>query len=298
MVVTVENLAIYKEATDLLLRAQRLASKAEIGATEATWSPKLDYPELPIALLLATDIHYGALHTDYEMLNAHMDIVENTPNFYIATNGDDVDNFNVTGKWATGCYENPLPPQLQTLAWLEKFKSMDKQGKVAVMSFGNHNLFMNTSGYDWFQTFARDIQAPVFTSGGYLHMIIGKEYYGMALTHKYWGTSKLNPTNVAKRFWEHEYPQAEIVFLGHTHQSELLNWERAGKKRIACIGGTYKQGDKWARQNGIGGRSGQPGHCVLLWPKQHKLIGISDIEVAQQFILGNIFQEEYKNSIK
>jgi predicted phosphodiesterase len=253
---------LYDRATEALKRAQEVCKEASIGVSEAVWTPETTYPDKPLAVLLATDIHYGSIHTDYDLLDKHLNIVENTPNFSMISNGDNVDNFNVTGKWATGVYENPLSPQFQTKAFLDRLKRIDAQGRLGVMSFGNHDNFMANSGYDWLETFAQGMKASIFTSGGLLHILYGKQHYEIALTHKYWGVSKLNPTNSVKRFLDFEYSQADVVFLGHTHQSELITFERGGHEVIGCIGGTYKLDDTYARQNGIGGRAGHPGITV------------------------------------
>lgn len=269
---------LFDTSTSFLKEAQRIKNEYNIGVREAVWEPKVDDPRKPITILLATDIHYGAVGTDYDLLNKHLGIVEKSKNTFLVTNGDHVDNFNTTGKWACGTYENALPPQRQTAAFMERLRNLDSKKKLGVMSFGNHDLFGNVSGYDWFNTFARGLNAPVFTSGGLLHIMLGSQHYELALTHRYWGTSKLNPTNVCKRFMEHEYPDADVIFLGHTHQSELLTFERGGKERVAVIGGTYKVDDDWARQNGIGGRSGAAGVCVKLFPNERKIIGVKHIE--------------------
>jgi hypothetical protein len=83
---------------------------------------------------------------------------------------------------------------------------------------------------------------------------------------------------------DHEYPGADISFIGHSHQSECLHFDKGGKDRIAVIGGTYKVRDDWARQRGIGGRSGVPGHCVLLWPEKRCMVAMKDITVAVQML--------------
>ena len=79
---------------------------------------------------------------------------------------------------------------------------------------------------------------------------------------------------------EHEYPSADMILLGHTHQSEILHFERGGKERIACIGGTLKQYEDYARKHGIGGRAGQPGICVSLWPDRQEMQGYKNFERA------------------
>lgn len=282
---------IWQEATDLLKRAQETIGSIEVGTTEATFAPKPEYPNLPIAMLMATDIHYGSVGVDYDLLNEHLDAVENTPNMYLLGNGDDVDNFSAA-KFPDGQMEDPLPPTLQSLAVKERLLKLGAAGKIAGLSFGNHNDFMQKAGYNWLEVFARDINAPIFTAGGFLHVLHGEEHYGIALTHMYWGKSKLNPTNAAKRFWEHEFPQADVAFLGHTHQSEMLESERGGKDRIFLIGGTYKQTDKWAKRQGYGFHPGQPGNVVMFFPGEHKLSGFKQFDVAHQYLLGQIFQQE------
>ncbi len=431
---------IFDEATEFLQHAQRLEGRFEVGVKEATFHPLPEYPKAPIAIWHATDIHYGSIRTNYDLLQRHLRILEETPNFYVLFNGDDVDNFNIINASATGVYEDPLMPQRQTQAWMAKIEELGKRGKIGVMSFGNHNNMMLKAGYDWLESFARNLRVNVFTSGGLLHLLHGEQHYPIAITHMYWGNclggstrllvktphdgiievylkdivrvygnpdgtmkedvflvgkdgnwvkikrwqkrktrhtrhikfrdglelicsdnhrflledgrlveaknlaagdvvakksgvdlpkqsetiwntevqkirvsspatlydievegelfcltngaithnSKLNPTNMGKRFWEHEYPEAEIILLGHTHQSELLHWERGGKERFISIGGTYKTDDRWARQHGLGSRSGCPGHAIVLFPNEHRFIGFKRMEDARDFLVYNL----------
>ena len=284
------------QVDEVLIRAREVAEKFEIGQKEATFIPHPDYPHLPITILLMTDTHYGSSRADTNLINEHLDVVRDTPNFYLAHKGDHTYNFNVTlGKTADGVFENPLPPQVTSRAWAEKLKGLDDQNKIAVLGFGNHNDFAQSAGQDWYDTFLGQFKCPIFTSGGLLHILEGGEHYEMAMTHRYWGTSKLNPTNATKRFLEHEYPTADISFLGHTHQSEGLQFERGGIKRVGVIAGTYKDTDNWARKQGIGGRSGSPGWALMLWPDRKKMELFSDIELAKQVTLDMIFREELKS---
>lgn len=289
---------IYQEATELLKQAQKFTKETKEGTDEATYKPKLEYPNLPLALALVTDVHYGSIRTDYDLLNYHLDTIESTPNMAMVSNGDEVDNFGAIF-FQAGQFENPLPPQLQTLAILDRFKQLDKKKKIGVMSFGNHNDFMEDSGYTWLETFGHELpKTNIFTSGGFLHILVGKEHYGLAINHTYWGKSKLNPTNANKRFMDFEYPQADISFLGHTHQSEGLDFEKGGKDRIAVIGGTYKLGnDEWARKRGIGMRTGWPGHVVLLWPDSHRMEHFKHFDSAVEYMKALIWQEEAKKGV-
>ena len=285
----------FKDIDEVLIRAREVQDNFEIGQKEATWQVHPEYGNLPISILLMTDTHYGSMRSDTELMNEHLQVVKDTPNFYMVHNGDNVDNFNVTlGKIADGMYENPLPPQIISRAWGEKLKELDDVGKIGVLGFGNHDDFAFSAGQDWHDTFLSTFKCPVFTTGGLLHILVGGQHYEMAMTHRHWGTSKLNPTNACKRFLEHEYPTANIAFLGHTHQSEGLQFERGEIERVGVIGGTYKDNDTWARKQGIGGRSGSPGWVLTLWPDRKRMQLFRDVEVAQQFTTSLIFKEESK----
>jgi predicted phosphodiesterase len=281
------------QVDEVLVRAREIQDSFEIGQKEATFVAYPEYGNIPIALALMTDSHYGSIRSNTQLINRHLQIIDETPNFYLAHDGDHVNNFNAAlGRLATGMFEDPVHPQIVSRAWAEKLKALDDKNKIAVLGFGNHDDFAEHAGQDWYDTFLGKMKCPIFTSGGLLHILVGGQHYEMAMTHEYWGVSKLNPTNACKRFLEHEYPTADIAFLGHTHQSEGLQFERGGIKRVAVIGGTYKDEDIYARKRGIGGRSGTPGWVIFLYPDVKKMQLFSDIEVAQQVMTSFIFNVE------
>lgn len=274
----------FDTVVNVVTRERQMEAEFKIGQEEATWRVP-HAPDKPIVICLITDPHFGSVRADAGLFREHLDIVENTPGMFAVFNGDDVDNFNATGKWASGMFENPTPPQLISRALAKKYKELDDRGKIGVLGFGNHNDFGFNGGQDWYESFLSGFNCPIFTSGGLLHIKHGGQEYQLAMTHKYWGTSKLNPTNACKRFLDFEHPQADIVFLGHTHQSEGLHFEKGGKDRIAVIGGTYKDADDFARKHGIGGRSGSPGWAVALWPDKRKMALFKDLVVAREFLI-------------
>ena len=268
----------YEQAVELV---KSIKEKAEVGQKEATWIPQLEYPDKPMLFLFLTDVHYLSIRSDHALLNKYVNTVSNTPNMYVVTGGDDVDNFNVNlGKASDGTYEDPIEPGLQGLAWRKKIKELDDEDKIGFMVFGNHTDWMYHGGVDWYDTFLSEVKAPILTSGGLVHTQVEQQKYDIAATHRYWGTSKLNPTNTSKRYLEHEYPTADIILTGHTHQSEMLHFERGGKERIAVIGGTLKLYEDYARKHGIGGRAGTPGMCISLWPDHNEMQGYKNFDRA------------------
>jgi predicted phosphodiesterase len=282
----------FSEVAQYMQDGRRLIEQYEIGQKEATWIPRGEYKDLPIAVLLMTDTHFGSVRVNTELLQEHLQIVEDTPNFFMVHNGDHTDNFNSTFH-ASGMSENPLSPQIPGKAWSQRLIELDRKSKIGSLGYGNHDDWMfDASQFDYYDTFFSQINAPIFTQGGELNVMVEGQLYQLAIAHRYWGTSKLNPTNACKRYMEHEYPEADIIMLGHTHQSEGLHFERGGKDRIAVIGGTYKDSDAWARKRGIGGRSGSPGWVVMLWPGKRQMQLYKDVKVAQEVIQTAIAMDE------
>ncbi len=274
----------FDRVTRYLEEGRSISKEFEIGQREALFVPEVEYPDLPIVVGLASDIHYGSMGVNYSLLRRYLDVIENVPNFYLATNGDEVDNFNAVFH-ATGMTENPLPPQIQSRAIAGKLLELDAKGKIAVLSQGNHNRAGFIGGQDWYDSFLSEFRCPVFTSGGLLTIRYGNIDYRIVMNHTYWGKSKLNVTNAAKRMMEYEGGgDVDIAWVGHTHQSSYEHFERGNKDVLAVVSGTYKVDDKWAAQNGIGGRGQNPGICVMLYPNRRKMEAFKDIETAVDYM--------------
>ena len=270
----------YKKTTKLIKETQTIIKEAKTGQTEATWIPNLDFPNKPFGILLMSDIHYGSIGVDYDLLDRHLELVENTPNMFLATNGDHIDNFNAV-KHATGMMENPIPPFLQGRAFFQRLLELDKKGKIASIAQGNHDDFGQLGGQDFYDTFVREFSAPIFSQGGILTIDTPGYKYKLVHNHTYWGRSKINITNAPKRLLEYEgNGEGDIGWVGHTHQSSYEHFNKGGKDLLAVVSGAYKQNDPWAAKNGISGHSGEPGIVLVLWPDKRKMECIKDIEVA------------------
>jgi len=131
----------------------------------------------------------------------------------------------------------------------------------------------------------RNFKCPVLNCGGLLTVKYGSREYKIALTHRYWGMSKLNPTNMAKRYMEHEYPSADVIFLGHTHQAEYLCFRRDREAiyRWAIIGGTYKTDDEYGAEKGMGERGQMGGMVLMLSPDKKDISVLKSVEEAKRY---------------
>ena len=278
----------FDRVTRNIQEAQAIMSDFEIGQREASFVPEVEYPDLPIVMLLASDLHYGSMGVNYPLLLKHLEMVEELPNFYLATNGDEVDAFNAIFH-ATGMTENPLPPQVQSRAIAQRLKRLDDKGKIAVISQGNHNRSGFAGGQDWYDSFLGGFKCPVFTQGGILNVYHGEQRYRGVINHTYWGKSKLNPANAVKRLIEYEGGgDIDFGWIGHVHQSTMEHFERAGREMVAVVSGTYKEVDKWASQNGIGGSGQTGGIALMMYPHEKKMQGFKRIETAAD-LMSRIF---------
>jgi hypothetical protein len=269
-----------------LIEARRIYKEMEVGQREATVEVKPAYPDLPIYVWLNTDDHLGSVMTDYESFRRDFNTVKNRPNFFMISNGDEVDNFMVINKASTGVYENPLSPQQQGLLFQKMFKGMDDLDKILAFSFGNHNQWLRGVGYKFENTWLQHFKAPVLNCGGVVTVKYGTQEYHIAISHMHWGNSRLNPTNACKRMIEHDYPEADIAFLGHTHQKEALQFTRAGQNKVAVIGGTYKTEDEFGGEHGLGNCRGNLGGITLaLFPDTKKIVPFYSIQEAEEDLL-------------
>lgn len=277
----------YDEVIKHIQDKKEFGKKSEPSQEQATWIMYGEYPSLPHAFVFATDEHFGSVFTDYDLMQEHQRIVEETPNMYFVKGGDFIDAFSPT-KHPIAAGSDAIPPDEQMLAVLENLKHLDQRGKLGAVQIGNHDKWSEMAGYR-FEQFLQELQCPVFSVGGNIDIVVGEqgEHYRVFFSHTHWGNSKINLTNASKRALQYTSPHADLALLGHTHGASAETFDIAGERRGAILGGTYKTEDKHGKFWGMGA-AGAPGYTVILWPDQHHFEIVRDPEIAQQFILGQI----------
>jgi len=267
-----------------LSEARRLAKEMSVGQREATVEIKAQYPDQPAMVWLWCDSHLGSTAVDYEAFLHDYNAVMETPNFFAISNGDLIDNFMVGGNSAPGTYEDPITPQQQALLIQKLYKKLDDSGKLLASSWGNHENFLKYSGYSFEGTWLRDLKAPILNCGGLLKIRYGEQEYKLAITHYFWSKSHLNLTLAAKRFMEHEYPEADIAFTAHSHLKSFEKFRKGGRDLVAISGGSYKPDDTFVPTHGGGYRNLAIGGVVLaLYPHEKNIIPLWNIEEGLRF---------------
>lgn len=146
-------------------RVQEYKAGTNVSQDEATWIPKPQYPALPIALAVLSDLHFGSLDVDYALLESHLRVIAGTPNVYVAFLGDMVDSFNA-GHIPEGIWHDGVKPEDQNTAWADKLTALDRANKLAALTWGNHDEFSSMSGINVFSSFFDKVRCPLFVDGG------------------------------------------------------------------------------------------------------------------------------------
>lgn len=275
--------AKYDDVTRHIKQARELSKNLEVGQEHGVWQVNAHYPDLPIAFTFMTDIHYGNMGVDYDLLNSHFEIIENTPNMFAVIGGDVVDNFGLKHAHA-GIMGDAISPQQQIDTMMSKLSDLDQKGKLGAVQIGNHDDWLELAGLQ-FEHFMSGLTCPVYGAGGTLDIIHGKETYNVWWGHTHWGNSKINPTNATKRALEYTAPDCEVALIGHTHVADSVIFDKAGKRKIGVVGGTYKLSDKLGRKWGLG-VVGEAGYTLMLWPNTHKMELVREPLTASEFIRG------------
>ena len=258
----------FQRITNHIKESAAIAREADISQEEATVVVQPEYPDLPIHAVWLTDVHYGSMGVDYERLERHLEIIKTTPNTYVIVGGDMIDNFS-PAKHPVAMLGDAISPQLQTQAFLERLKELDRKSKLLAVGYGNHEEFIAMAGYDYWTSFLHDVQAPIFSSNGLLNINLIRETYRVGIFHKFWGRSFINVSNRGKRAMEYGgYKDMEIVLIGDDHQYSAEDFDKNGEERATIDGGTYKLFDKTGGRWGLG-KAGRPGKSLCLFPQVH-----------------------------
>ena len=281
----------FEEATRQVQDMTDFRERMEVGQENATWLPHGEYPQLPIMFVWMTDIHWGHVGTDHQRLLNHLKIVEDTPNTFVLFGGDLIDNFSAV-KHPHAATGDVFPPQVQAEAMMAKITELDRQSKVGALCYGNHEDWMQYAGMDFYQTFMRELSAPVFHKGGMLNVNLEGQNYRIGVTRKHWGTSKITPENSGHRALLYTYPGADIVLLGDDHQAAGSVFSQGGERKIVVDGGTYKLNDSFGQKVGLG-KAGAPGYTIMLSPGGKRMELYDNPETAQRDMLNMIFRVEH-----
>lgn len=244
---------------------------------------------LPVTIAHIGDVHYGAADTDHKRFDKDMKTIEDTDGMYVNFMGNLVEN-QIPAQYPDGLLRQVINPEEQIMAVRAKVQELDRKGKVIAAvgapchegwSYVRAGQDVNRQLYDYDER-----GFPVLANGGEVEIKVGNRVYKEALYHRSGPFhSNLNKNNAMQRMRQLHHQDIDIIAGGHNHVAEAMITYAGmdgNEKPVAHLRtGTYKLGDKFARDRGYKG--GEPsGEAVTLWPNKRRILVHLDIDEAAE----------------
>lgn len=243
--------------------------------------------EKPICLIFSSDVHFGSIFTDYDMLIEIWKTILTTPNTYLAINGDFIDNFElpVPKLLLAGINSQLIPPVLQRRFYIDYLESLVEENKIIAMTLGNHEEFAGLEVYS--QIYDR---INIGLNRLMVNMLVGDEEYKIALIHKSRFNSVLNPVHSSLRELHLNYPFVDVVVTSHTHIPSLQTYpypkNEKGHEIVYLIKtGSLKNKDTYTYKffnHYAVSQISTP--AIVFYPNVKKMVGFHDFRDAINFL--------------
>ena len=202
----------------------------------------------PIYLACLADIHLGAVSTNISAFRDTVDTLAVTPNAYMISVGDTIDNFlhSVHGE---GVYEALCPPEIQKRLIEYMFSKLE--GRILGLVQGDHEEFSHmVDDFDFTKYLCEKFKCPDLGFGGFINLTVGKIKYVIHARHRYRFSSTLNLTHTVKRMRE-QLGDFDIGIVAHNHQASIEFVDMRDKPRVFIRPGSFKGADRYARKIGF-----------------------------------------------
>ena len=231
----------WRELGEFAKQAQtvREKSKAYQSKVGITIPVKTDRP---VAIMYSSDWHLGSVATNYDEFMRHIDKVLETPNLYMVTVGDEIDNFYRFGTLRP-IFDQIMPPELQMDMLRGILKELASQKKILAACWGNHTseFAERAMGFDVMSQLVAN-KVPYLGTKGIINLKIGDQTYDNLVTHKSRYSSFLNRLHGNKREFQLTHP-ARVVVTAHTHVPDFETYYHYGVQNFLIKCGTFKIDD-------------------------------------------------------
>ena len=137
-----------------------------------------------------------------------------------------------------------------------------------------NTLPITQDDFDPIQYMAKKIGCAYLGPQGFVNLTVGKETYRILSAHQFRMRSSFNLTHSAKRL-EDFSGDADVVFLGHTHEASGESTQRRGAKKFYGQAGSYLQSSRYGKRLGFRGTNAEmPG--AIFWPDRKKVLVVHD----------------------
>lgn len=129
--------------------------------------------------------------------------------------------------------------------WIEEISP-----KLLFATWSNHAIEREEkqAGYSRIKNILAD-KTVMFDGIGHADLVVGKEVYNIAVTHKFRGYSYQNACHAGQRYMRFQGIDREIAIMGDIHQP-AYNWYHDGpKERVSLVCGTLNINSLYANRH-------------------------------------------------
>ncbi len=267
----------FREVVSNLQERQRLHDKATYSQSDAHPSIKTQYDK--IIVLPLSDLHIGAMGTDYELLVSFTDFLLKYDRLYTILVGDIADNF-VNFKNKLAMHQMILSPEEQDQfveSWIKEIKH-----KVLSAFWGNHEeMEERASGRNAIKRILSH-NVPYINGIGRVKLNVNDEEYRICATHKTRYFTSLNITHGLKRMAQMELPDEDVYIAGDKHTPDLEIAKQRGQRQTFIQLGTLKTDDSHSKKYFSYYTSSEM-PCFVLDTTKHQVTPFWTIQEALEF---------------
>jgi hypothetical protein len=218
---------------------------------EGSWGQdfaRIEFPDIrePILVLPFSDAHMGAWSADVELFERITDEVLSLPNVYLMLLGD-LAEMAIRLRGVGEVTNQVIKPSTQ-LAVIESWLN-DIEDRVLLATWDNHAVEREErgSGISGFQRLLS--RRVIYHDGiGHVDILIGKEVYKIAVTHRFQGRSYMNPTHGPSRYMRMQGIDREIAVQGDLHTPGKQSYYDGSRRRLAITCGSLHLQSQYARR--------------------------------------------------
>ena len=238
----------------------------------------------PVILCGFGDQHIGSYGANYDGFVAVTEEILSTPGLYVALMGDFAEMaIRLRGvlEVAGGQVLTPAMQESFLESWLD-----DVQHKVAFATWDNHAVMRQEAQAGTSSVKNLLARRCVYHNGiGHSDIVVGKQVYKTAASHKFRGGSMFNRLHAQGRYVRQQAADRELVFMGDIHQWAFSATEDAGSERVYITNGTLHENSGYAKRFfSLTTAAHYP--CVVLMHDRHAMIPFKSIAEARIFVAG------------
>lgn len=234
----------WKEWAEHAQRTQELYRRA--SRTQSFATIKVGNGKQPACVVPWSDQHIGARGTDYKKFRTMTDEIVSTPNLYLGLVGDEVEFAIKLRSIAEICAQIFGPDKQEQFMedWVEEISP-----KLLFATWSNHPVEREEkqAGYSRIKNILAD-KTVMFDGIGHADLVVGKETYKVAVTHKFRGYSYQNTCHAGQRYMRFQGIDREIAIMGDIHQPAFNHYYDGPMERLSLVAGTLNVDSLYAKR--------------------------------------------------